>query len=151
MKNERKPLPVYQTESGEGNQAIVEANNPTTEYTMPEEKKQRVSDFLLKGAENARSKETMLRLTGCSSTRELNRLIELERDQGVIILANTKAPGGYFLPDDGEKGREEMRHFVADLRAKGLSTLRAARPAINELRKIDGQQVIEDLELEGVM
>ena len=57
------------------------------------------------GAENAIPTRTLVKLTGLS-VRDLRAQVAREREAGALILA--KGDGGYFLPDEGEKGRDEL-------------------------------------------
>ena len=100
-----------------------------------------VSVFLKKGAENALSTTELVQLVGCSTPRRLQMLIAFERDGGELILSSTS--GGYFLPDDGEKGIQEIQRFVYQLRARAINTLRAAAAAKRQLRVLEGQVEIQ--------
>lgn len=100
-----------------------------------------VSAFLKKGAENALSTTELVQLVGCSTPRRLQMLIAFERDGGELILSSTS--GGYFLPDDGEKGIQEIQRFVYQLRARAINTLRAAAAAKRQIRVLEGQVEIQ--------
>ncbi|MGN1026888.1 MAG: hypothetical protein ACI4P4_10845 [Faecousia sp.] len=100
-----------------------------------------VSAFLKKGAENALSTAELVQLVGCSTPRRLQMLVSSERENGVLILSSTS--GGYFLPDDGEKGRQEIQRFVDQLWARAINTLRAAAAAKRQLRILEGQVKIQ--------
>jgi len=104
-----------------------------------------VERFLKKGAENATPARELVKLAGCADTRSLQVLIAKEREQGKLILSTSQNGGGYFLPDDGEKGRREIAEFVNTLYSRALNTLRAAKHARRELEKIDGQGALEEL------
>lgn len=100
-----------------------------------------VSAFLKKGAENALSTAELVKLVGCSTPRCLQKLISFERENGELILSSTS--GGYFLPDNGEKGIQEIQRFVDQLRARAINTLRAAAAAKRQLRVMEGQVKIQ--------
>ena len=100
-----------------------------------------VSVFLKKGAENALSTTELVKLVGCSTPRRLQMLVSSERENGELILSSTS--GGYFLPDDGEKGIQEIQRFVDQLRARAINTLRAAAAAKRQLRIMEGQVKIQ--------
>lgn len=106
------------------NQIIVvpEQDSNTTGH-----RRQCIADFLFRGAENAISTQTLVRLTGCSSARQLQSRISAEREHGAVILSIST--GGYFLPDDGIKGRREIMEYIATMEARAQNTLRAAESA----------------------
>ena len=106
---------------------------------------QGIAGILPHGAENAVSSSELMRLCGIPGIRQLRTAIAEERAAGALILSNTT--GGYFLPADGEKGREEMQHFVNTVRSKALALLSAARPVRAALRVMDGQESIEQSEV----
>lgn len=101
-----------------------------------------VVEFLRRGEANAIPTSELVRLTGCSSARELQTLIAEERARGAIVLSTGRAGGGYFLPADGAVGRQELARFCATMRARALNTLVAMRPARRALRELDGQMSI---------
>ncbi len=92
--------------------------------------------ILSKGAENAIKTDVLQRLLGMSDMRALRKLISNERAAGAVILSSEK---GYFLPDDGEKGRAEAEAFIATMTAKGAGTIRAVRSAREYLDTLPGQ------------
>ena len=91
---------------------------------------------LPKGAENAIKTAELCRMMGIKDARALRKLISDERALGAVVLS---CDGGYFLPDDGEKGRQEAAAFIATVTAKGASTIRAVRSAQAFLDGLPGQ------------
>lgn len=81
-----------------------------------------VHKFLLQGAENALSTADLVKITGLKSARELQTLIACERDAGHLILSTCRNGGGYFLPDEGSKGRAEIAEFVTTLQHRAINT-----------------------------
>lgn len=131
-------------ESGVGNQTSGQALSvPNSQCTTASAKAQVVVPSLRKGTEDAVSTNELLDHTGCSCVRNLRALVAEERAKGAIIL--TTSTGGYFLPADGEQGREEMARFVSMMCAKALNTLKAAKPAQAALRVLNGQEEIVDV------
>ncbi len=104
--------------------------------------KQGISAFLLHGKKNAISSADLIDTLNLSSQRELRHIIARARENGEIILSTTN---GYFLPAPGEEGLQEIRDCVRVLRAKGISTLKAASAIKRPLRDIYGQQIIDAL------
>lgn len=92
--------------------------------------------ILPKGAENAIKTAELCRMMGIKDARALRKLISDERALGAVILSGDN---GYFLPDDGAKGRREAAAFIATVTAKGASTIRAVRSAQAFLDGLPGQ------------
>lgn len=143
MKEKEKAAPdVEAIENGKGNVTSGQALSlPINQYITDIIEPQSIAKYLHRGAENAISTEELLTLCGINSIRQLRKQVAEEREAGALILSNTS--GGYFLPDAGEKGREEMQHFVNTVRSKALTLLKAARPARAALRVFEGQERIE--------
>lgn len=106
----------------------------------------RIADILPKGEENAIKSEELAHRMGVPSTRQLRLLVAEERAAGALILSTLK--GGYFMPDDGAKGRAEITTYSRILEARALSTLKALNPARRALRKMEaadsGQITVSD-------
>ena len=83
-------------------------------------------NILPKGAENAIKTTELCRMIGIKDARAL----------GAVVLS---CDGGYFLPDDGEKGRQEAAAFIATVTAKGANTIKAVRSAQAFLDGLPGQ------------
>ena len=137
MNNEKSRSPVVETEKRQAEISAGTHNIPPFDITTRRGKSQGLfSRILPAGAENAVSTAELLQRLGLSDQRVIRKLISEERAAGAVILSNGD---GYFLPDDGEKGRQETAAFVASIRAKGVNTLRAARSAEDFLDKLPGQ------------
>lgn len=147
MRQNRKAAPdVEAIESGAGNQISGQAiGDPFLNSNTRGPKPQGIVDLLPVGAENAMSTQQLVSLCGCSSARQLQERIAAERAHGALILSATS--GGYFLPDEGEKGRLEMQEYIATLHARAINTLRAARSAKAALAVLEGQQRMDGEEL----
>lgn len=94
---------------------------PCCQFITAQEKAQGVSAVLLKGAENAIRGADLVKIMGYSSDRQLRKIVARERRAGVPILSLTT--GGYFLPADGERGREEIDGFLRRMEGKNLRSL----------------------------
>lgn len=92
--------------------------------------------ILPKGAENAIKTAELCRMMGIRDPRALRKMISDERALGAVILSGDT---GYFLPDDGEKGRQETAAFIATVTAKGANTIKAVRSAQAFLDGLPGQ------------
>ena len=132
-------------ESGEGNgcgeaTSISKADNITGEA----HRQGFIESILLQGAENAISAQDLTKLAGLSDTRYVTKLIQTEREAGAMILStpNTKCPG-YYLPADGEKGRQEIAEYVRSMICRAAKILRSVRAAKAALEIVEGQQRIE--------
>lgn len=102
-----------------------------------------VKSLLHKGEENAISTKALLRLTGFSTARVLQSVIMREREAGALILSTARNGGGYFLPDDGEKGKHEIAAFAQTLHARAINTIRILKSAKRALDIVEGQKTIE--------
>lgn len=98
-----------------------------------------IESLLLHGEENAIPTSDLVAIAGVKSTRHLQKQIEWERARGALILS--AADGGYFLPDDGEKGMRELSAFVTTLRRRAVNTLLTLRAANKALKQMDGAQM----------
>lgn len=101
---------------------------------------------LKRGEKNAISSRKLAVLSGFRSERDLQSEIARERAAGALILSACRNGGGYFLPGEGEEGRQEIAAFVATLSARALNTLRAIKPARSVLRTISGQIGFDEIE-----
>ena len=102
-----------------------------------------ITPLLLPGAENAISTPELQRITGLD-VRSIRSQVSRERASGALILSSSS--GGYYLPAEGEKGRNELQRFIGMILSKALNTLKAAEAARNALRVLSGQQFLEGLE-----
>lgn len=102
-----------------------------------------VHEILPKGAENAISAAELVRLTGHSSTRHLQNTIAVERERGNLILSTCRNGGGYFMPDDGEKGQAEISEFCNTLYARAINTLKVYSLTRKALETPTGQLQME--------
>ena len=87
------------------------------------------------GRENAIPSKTLAEVLGFRSIRELQKVVELERAAGAVILSDP-CGGGYYLSDDPE----ELRRFTRTLNARARNTLRAAESAQRALDAATGQE-----------
>ena len=132
MSDKNKTAPVRQHQSGKTK------NTPDKEKgcILPNDNNT-VYGFLQHGAENAISTQELMRLVGCSDVRTLRALVAAERNAGAVILS--KGSGGYFLPDSGEKGKQEIEECITLLRSRAVGILKALKAARRELRNVSGQ------------
>lgn len=93
-----------------------------------------IASLLPVGKENAISTAELVRLTGCTSARELQQYIASERKAGAVICSSTT--GGYYLPAN----HEEMAEFCKVLENRAKNTLMALRSTKRALKVPEGQQ-----------
>ena len=93
-----------------------------------------VFSILPEGQENAVSSQYLADLLGFSSVRELQRQIELERQNSAVILSTCRDGGGYFRP--GQNGLRETREFIQTLTARSKKTMAAMDSAKAYIRKV---------------
>lgn len=128
MKKRKTPLPVCETENGNGEQLFFEevVTVSSNDGIMPPGRNQ-VEELLQHGAENAISARELKRITGIKTSRALRRQISAEREKGALILSLPTV--GYFLPDEGEKGQREVRAYVAVMTARAKHSFRMTNSA----------------------
>lgn len=100
----------------------------------------KIENMLLHGAEYAIPATQLVALTGLPNHRALQKAIEAERKEGALILSRDGQGGGYFLPDEGEKGLAEITEFVQTNRARAIHTLRSLKAANAILRNRDKER-----------
>lgn len=101
-----------------------------------------IENLLPVGKENAISGKDLLKLTGCSSIRDLQCRIAEEREQGAVICSGSQC--GYWKP----KNRQEIQEFVHNMDARATNILKAARSAKIALKVPEGQQALNTAERE---
>lgn len=138
----KKTVPVVGHRNGLGGQSSPEAFQ--SKNILPPtatESNGFIASMLPHGAENAISTPDLVRMAGMRNSRSLQNVIAAERERGALILSTSK--GGYFLPDDGEKGQQEILEFVRTLRSRAINTLRALHTARQALGTVEGQSELE--------
>ena len=103
-------------------------------------KKVKISSLLHKGKEHAISTKELLKLSKCSSVRELRERVAKERNNGVIICSGPS--GGYWLPAN----RKEIEDFCRLMETRASQIFSAAKSARKALSIIDGQIELNDFE-----
>lgn len=96
MSETKKPLPVDQTESGEGGQLYFDEVLPDPQSTTVKPAVQAISALLLRGEANAVSLGQLAAMTGLDQ-RVIRRLIQRERQAGACICVNNR--DGYYLAE----------------------------------------------------
>lgn len=97
-------------------------------------------NILQHGAENAIRAQDLADVLGLSDVRSVGEMIAREREAGAVILSDCR---GYFLPAEGDQGRDEAARFVSTLRARALNTLKATKSAKAYLDALPGQLYFE--------
>lgn len=92
-----------------------------------------IMDMLPVGKENAISTADLVKITGCTSSRDLQERIALERNAGAVICSG--AGSGYWRA----KNRQELLEFIHCMDARAKNTLAATRSAKKALQIIEGQ------------
>ena len=88
-----------------------------------------IMDILPVGKENA----DLVKITGCTSPRDLQERIALERNAGAVICSGSGS--GYWKA----KNRQELLEFVHCMDARAKNTLAATRSAKKALQITEGQ------------
>lgn len=97
-----------------------------------------IMDILPVGKENAISTADLVKITGCTSSRDLQERIALERNAGAIICSGSGS--GYWRA----KNRQEILDFVHCMDARAKNTLAATKSARRALQITEGQFEMED-------
>jgi len=100
-----------------------------------------IMDILPTGKENAISTGDLVKVTGCTSSRDLRESIARERNAGAIICSGSG--GGYWRP----KNRQEIKEFCHNMESRAFNILEAAKSAKEALKVPDGQLKIPGGEL----
>lgn len=109
-----------------------------TEKNSHQKKSFPIMDILPVGKENAISTADLVKMTGCTSARDLQERIALERNAGAVICSG--AGSGYWRA----KNRQEILEFVHCMEARAKNTLVATRSAKRALQITEGQFDMED-------
>lgn len=97
-----------------------------------------IMDILPVGKENAISTADLVKITGCTSPRDLQERIALERNAGAVICSGSGS--GYWRA----KNRQELLEFIHCMDARAKNTLAATRSAKKALQSTEGQFGMED-------
>ena len=118
----------------------------TMNNTASGQRKQGLIESALKqGAENAITGQDLARILGLGDARTVARFVQSEREAGAIILSSPgTAHPGYFLPSEGEKGRQEIAEFVCSMESRIANISRSAKTAVAALKTVEGQFEIEE-------
>ena len=111
--------------------------------TAPARQVGRIEALLRHGEKNAIATQDLVKLAEARTARDLQSDIEQERIAGALILSKGGHGGGYFLPAEGEAGRQEIAAFIRTLNARAVSTQRTLKAARRALASLDGQGQIE--------
>lgn len=136
------------TESGMESMNVGTVLLSNNQHTTEEPRRQGIVESCLRrGERNAIRSDELILMTGASGTRGLQYMIEEERRHGALILARPASlGGGYYLPDDGEAGHQELLKYYQALRRRCLSSLYTVKHIRRALGFIDGQLDLNDLE-----
>lgn len=93
-----------------------------------------IAGLLPIGKKNAVSTEELVRIIGCTSSRELQQYIAQERKAGAVICSSTT--GGYYLPAN----RTEIAEFCKSLESRAENTIVAIQSAKRALKESERQQ-----------
>lgn len=103
----------------------------------------KIFSLLLEGEENALSAAELTQLAGFRNERSLRLAIDRERENS-LILASDK---GYFRPQPGDKGFEEIRAFVRRMDGRCASNRRVTKKARATLRELERKPIDGQTEL----
>lgn len=101
-----------------------------------------VPQYLMQGAENAIKAPQLVLQMGLKSQKVLRYLIAEERERGALVLSSSS---GYYLPSDGEKGRQEIQSYIASMEKRARSIFRVLGTAKQQQKILEGQQTISEI------
>lgn len=138
----KKPLSsVAALKSGEGEEeqgeALLQGDFITERKRSQEECL--LEKYLRQGADQAIKADVLADLIGVNK-RQIGIIVSKARENDAIILSSGD---GYFLPSEGEKGREEAKHFINSVSKRAANTFAALQSAKRFLSIVPGQQIIE--------
>lgn len=103
-----------------------------------EDFKSKIESLLPRGAENAVSAATLA--AQCHMTpRQLRHAVRSARAAGVPVLSSYRRHGGYYLPDTGQKRRQEIDDFCRRCRRRAVRELDQLAPFLRDLKEAAGQ------------
>lgn len=128
----------------ESTAACAATPDSTVEYNINAASRQvRIEAYLREhghiGRQCAISREALVDVLGFENVRSLRAEIARERKRGSLILSSTKAHGGYFLPGDGEQGRQELLTFVQSCHNRAVNVFSISKAARQALQIDEGQ------------
>lgn len=106
----------------------------------------KIFDVLPQGEENAIPGREIDRRIG-TTPRDRREQAARELEQGYMVLYTSNAPGGYFRPSDGEKGRNEIKRFREREAARARSISKKVKAADAVLKQCDGQTALDPAEV----
>lgn len=113
---------------------MSEKNSQQNNNSPSEKRRFPIMDILPVGKENAISTTDLVKITGCTSSRDLQERIALERNAGAVICSG--AGSGYWRPGN----RQEIIDFVRTMESRAKNTLAATVSAKQALQLLEGQQ-----------
>ena len=101
------------------------------------------------GKENAVTRAAVAAALGydkqkSQGARRVSKILETERKTDAICGCGS----GIFLPDAGEKGREEMRQYIRMVEAMARGAFRSLKGTKLHLKRIAGQTTMAEMETE---
>lgn len=127
ISRKEKAAPVLQHQDGSGEQTQLPGVRFSAPYYNRDSNRFQVGAMLMRGMENAIPARELVHLLGLRNSRELRRRVEYERKHGALILSLPTV--GYWLPDEGEKGKREAKLFFSSMTARATNTTKAAEAA----------------------
>ena len=124
----------------ERDNTMFENSSQQNNNGSPKEKCFQIMELLPVGKENAISTADLVKITGCTSSRDLQERIASERNAGAVICSGSGS--GYWRA----KNRQELLGFVHCMDARAKNTLAATRSAKRVLQITEGQCEMEDFE-----
>ena len=154
INNEKAAQGVSGTQSGYCGTTAGITSLSISEYSTGKEARQERGEAYLRerghiGRQCAISREALVEQLKFENVRSLRAEIARERKRGSLILSSTQAHGGYFLPSDGEQGRQELLTFVQSCHNRAVNVFSISKAARQALQIDEGQLSFDNTEKEG--
>lgn len=135
MNTKEKSRPLMAQGTGQAAERFVETVS-NSDFTSGGAGRQggKILSLLLEGEENALSASELTQLAGFKNERSLRQAVDRERENSLILASDR----GYFRPQSGDKGLQEIRAFVRRMDSRMRSnrqTIRACKRALKAAEK----------------
>ena len=95
-------------------------------------KVQMIKELLKYGKENITTTEELMQLTKINDTREIQWIVQKERQDGAVILSTCGNGGGYWLPNT----ESELKEFIKSMNKRKSEIDKSTESARKLLREM---------------
>ena len=94
-----------------------------------------VQELLKHGKENIKTTDELIRVLKLNDSRELQWIVQKERQDGAVILSTCGNGGGYYLPGN----EQELKEFIKSMDRRKSELDKSTASARKELKRLQGQ------------